>query len=107
MTGARSSSWRTVLGYSVLRLLFFAAPLAIVYALSGNVWLSGVVAAVIGLALSVILLGSRRQAVSTVIASRVERRRPQTDESVEDAAEPAAASDGRGQADSAAARPRP
>ena len=100
MADARTQTWRALLGYSALRLLFFAAPLAIVYALSGNAWLSAIVAAVVGLALSVILLGSRRNAVSSVIADRVERRKLQTDEAVEDDAV-------AGQNDSAAASPKP
>lgn len=103
MTDAPASTWRTVLGYSVLRLLFFVAPLAVVYALSGNLLLSAVVAAAVGLALSIILLNRRRTAVSTVIATRVERRRPDSDEAIEDGDAPA----GQGENDSAAASPKP
>lgn len=100
MAAPRTPS-RPWLAYSVLRLLFFGVPLAIVWGLSGNLVLSAVVGAVIGLCLSVVLLDRQRGAVALRLERWAERRRPTSDEAVEDEAV-----DG-GQSASAPARPRP
>ena len=73
--------------YTGLRLLFFAVPLAAVYLLGGNLTLAAVVAAIIGLCLSVIFLGQQRTAAAGALEARSQRRphRP-ADEDVEDGA---------------------
>lgn len=86
--------------YSVLRLVFFAVPLAVVWGLSGNLVLSAVVAAVIGLCLSLVLLDQQRGAVALRLERWAERRRPSSDEALEDRAVDA-------QSESAPARPKP
>lgn len=66
--------------YSVLRVVMFAVPLAILLALGIEWWLAAVLAAVIGLSLSVILLRTPRNSVARDL---YEARHP-------DAAKPAA-----------------
>ena len=95
---------KTLVGYSVFRLLLFVVPFLLIWAFSGNPTLSAVLAAVIGLALSVILLDFQRNALAKVLGERVERRRPASDEAAEDRALEA---EDRAQTDSAAARPKP
>lgn len=108
------SSVRVLVVYSVARLLLFAVPFLVIWALSGNPVLSAVVAAVIGLALSVVLLDFQRRALARALGDRVDRRRPSSDEAAEDRALEAGIEDedevpeeGATQNDSAAARPRP
>ncbi len=91
---------KVLVAYSVFRLLLFAVPFLVILALSDNPTLSAVLAAVIGLALSVILLDFQRNSLARLLNDRVERRRPSTDEAVEDGAL-------EDQTDSAAARPKP
>lgn len=91
---------KVLVAYSAFRLLLFAVPFLVIWALSDNPTLSAVFAAVIGLALSVILLDFQRNSLARLLSDRVERRRPSTDEAVEDDALEA-------QTDSAAASPKP
>lgn len=86
--------------YTVFRLLLFVVPFLVIWPLSGNPTLAAVIAAVIGLALSVVLLRFQREAVVRAMGQRAERRRPSSDEAREDDALD-------GQTDSAAARPKP
>lgn len=101
MAESRSSggAWLT---YSLLRLACFGIPLLVVWGLSRNLVLSAVIAAVIGLALSVVLLEPQRGAVAVRLQRRAEQRRPQSDEAVEDGAV-----ERRQGTTSAADRPRP
>ena len=91
---------KVLVAYSAFRLLLFAVPFMVIWALSDNPTLSAVLAAVIGLALSVILLDLQRNSLARLLSARAERRRPASDEAVEDGAV-------RAQTDSAAARPKP
>ncbi|TFD13865.1 DUF4229 domain-containing protein [Cryobacterium sp. TMT1-2-2] len=50
--------------YSVLRVLMFAVPLAILLSLGFWPWASAVIAALIGLCLSYLLLGKSRESVA-------------------------------------------
>ena len=102
---SRPRTLPVLIAYTALRLLLFVVPFLAIWALSGNPTLSAVLAAVIGLSLSVVLLGGQRSAVGGLIAQRVERRRPTTDESVEDGALDAPPRDA--QMDSSAATPKP
>lgn len=70
--------------YTAFRLVLFVVPFLVLWALSGNPTLSAVLAAVIGLALSVILLGVQRRTLARALGDRMEARRPSTDEAVED-----------------------
>lgn len=91
----------TFVAYSALRLALFAVPLAGIYLLSGNPILSAVLAAAIGLGLSVALLGQQRSSVASRLREKVEARRRASDESVEDGVVDQSGST------SAAARPKP
>jgi hypothetical protein len=103
MAGPRNSIALAFVGYTALRLLVFAVPLVVIYALSGNPLLSAVLAAVIGFALSMILLSRQRGSMAERLADRSATRRVISDEAVEDEAVDGA----EGQNDSAAASPRP
>lgn len=50
--------------YSILRVLMFAAPLAILLSLGFWPWAAAVIAALLGLCLSYLLLGKSRQSVA-------------------------------------------
>lgn len=94
--------------YSALRIALFSVPLVVIYWVSGNLIVSAVLAAVIGLALSAVLLGTQRTSLISVLRERTEARKRPSDESVEDgAAEATGAVGSTGQADSAAAKPSP
>lgn len=103
MAGQRNSIALAFVGYTALRLLVFVVPLVVIYALSGNAILSAIVAAVIGFALSMILLSRQRGSVAERLADRTATRRVVSDEAIEDEAVDGA----DGQNDSAAASPRP
>jgi ribosomal protein L12E/L44/L45/RPP1/RPP2 len=77
-------SWVT---YTVLRLLLFAVPLVILLLLQLPWWLAAIVAAIVGLCLSYLLLGSSRHAVARDIdAVRSRKKAPTTsDDELEDA----------------------
>jgi uncharacterized membrane protein len=98
----RVPAWLT---YTLLRLLFFAVPLVIVYLLGGNIVIAAFAAAIIGVCLSVIFLYRQRTQVAADLdawrtARRSNRAEP-TDEDVEDAVA------GDGQNANAAASPKP
>lgn len=103
MAGPRPSFAPAFLGYSLLRILLFVVPLLVIWALSGNPVLSAVLAAVIGFALSMILLDRQRGSVAQLLRQRAETRKVVSDEAVEDEA----VDDSTDQNDSAAANPRP
>ncbi|GAA1699968.1 hypothetical protein GCM10009808_16900 [Microbacterium sediminicola] len=82
---------RSIWIYTALRILFFAVPFGILMLLPiGREfwWLSAIFAALIGLSLSVLLLGGRLNDVTTGMAerrvSRTRRPRGASDEDVED-----------------------
>jgi hypothetical protein len=77
-----------VLVYTVLRLLAFLVPLGILLVLRIEPWIAAVLAAIIGMALSFVLLRSPREKVAEGIYERRhgERTPDTTDEDVEDAA---------------------
>lgn len=113
MAGQRNPVALAFIAYSLLRLALFVVPLIVIYALSRNALLSAVVAAVIGFALSMILLDRQRGSVATLISQRAQQRKRVSDEAYEDdvidetvpgAADGSAAP---GQNDSAAASAKP
>ncbi|MFF2050683.1 DUF4229 domain-containing protein [Leifsonia sp. NPDC058194] len=87
--------------YTVLRLLVFAIPLAVLLLLGIVWWASVIAAALIGLCLSYIFLSKPRNAVSTDLYEVRHREKPvpSVDDEVEDAAvdsvQPAADSDSK------------
>lgn len=83
------SAW---LIYTVLRLLFFAVPFAVLYWLGIWPWLSAIFAALIGVSLSIILLSKPRAVASESIYDWRTRERT-ADDIVEDDAVEAAESD--------------
>jgi hypothetical protein len=103
MAGPRPSFALAFVAFSALRILLFVVPLLVIYALSGNPVLSAVLAAVIGFALSMILLDRQRGSVAQLLTQRAATRRVVSDEAAEDDALDSA----DGQNDSAAANPRP
>ncbi|MCU1473491.1 MAG: hypothetical protein JWQ92_1559 [Amnibacterium sp.] len=78
--------------FSVLRVLAFVVPLAVSYALGASLLLAALIAAIVGLCISVIFLSRQRRAFSGELADLRARpdkpRKPDTgeDELVEDAA---------------------
>lgn len=80
----RPPAWLT---YTVLRLLFFAVPFAVLYASGVWWWLSAVIAALFSLSLSMLVLTRLRNEVAAAIdRTRREGRTPTAvDEDVEDA----------------------
>jgi uncharacterized protein (DUF58 family) len=97
--------------FTILRILAFAVPLVVAYALGANLVLAAVIAAIVGLCISVIFLSGQRRAFSGELAALRVRpepaRAPDTgeDELAEDAAiDSAAAQNGSA---SAAASPNP
>ena len=103
MAGPRPSFALAFVAYTALRLLLFLVPLGVIYVLSGNALVSAVLAAIIGFALSWILLDRQRGAVAQLLRNRAENRRIVSDETAEDGI----ADEVGGQNDSAAASPRP
>ena len=76
---------RPVLVYTVLRLLAFLVPLVILWFLfPGMPWVAAVMAAAIGVSLSVIFLRRPRDEVSAQIYSARQKRAKVTDADVED-----------------------
>ncbi len=76
-----------VLVYTVLRLLAFLVPLGVLLVLRIEPWIAAVLAALIGMALSFVLLRSPREKVAKdIYARRHGGHRPDTtDEDAEDA----------------------
>src|SRR3954470_22050611 len=103
MAGPRPSPALAFVAYTALRLLLFAVPLVVIYALSGNPLISAVLAAIIGFALSMILLDRQRGSLAQLLTHRAENRRVVSDETAEDGV----ADEVGDQNDSAAANPRP
>lgn len=103
MNDRRPSFALAFVAYSLLRLLVFVVPLLVIWGLSGNLAVSAVIAAVIGLALSFILLDRQRGVFAAVLQQRASTRRRITDETVEDEL----ADDAGDQNASAAASPKP
>lgn len=77
--------------YSVLRLLFFAVPFALLYVLGIWPWLAAIFAALIGVSLSIIFLSKPRATASESIYDWRNRERTADDivedEAIEDANE--------------------
>lgn len=92
------NSW---VGYSILRVLFFAVPLAVMLLAGLEPWIAGVLSAIIAFCLSYILLGRRRDRLVADLRSK--RGKPATtdDEAAEDDV-----AEARTDADAAAARYR-
>lgn len=94
--------------FTILRILAFAVPLVVAYALGANLLLAAVIAAIIGLCISVIFLSGQRHRFSgELVALRVRPepvRGPDTGE--DELAEDAAVDTQNGSA-SAAASPKP
>jgi hypothetical protein len=86
MNDRRPSLALAFVAYSALRLLVFVVPLLIVWGLSGNLAVAAVIAAVIGFALSMILLDRQRGLLARGLGERAATRRRITDEAVEDEA---------------------
>lgn len=95
--------------FTLLRVLSFAVPLVVTYALLPNVLLAAVVATIVGLCVSVIFLSGQRRAFSGELASlRARPDKPRLPDTGEDElAEDAAVEGGPAQNASAAARPKP
>ncbi|WP_243695014.1 DUF4229 domain-containing protein [Labedella populi] len=79
-----------VLVYTVLRLLAFLIPLGVLLALRIEPWIAAVLAALIGMALSFVLLRSPREEVAKGIYARRhgDHMPDTTDEDAEDSATP-------------------
>ncbi|MDJ0338639.1 DUF4229 domain-containing protein [Cryobacterium sp. PH31-O1] len=74
--------------YSVLRVLMFAVPLAILLSLGFWPWAAAVIAALLGLCLSYLLLGKSRQSVASDLyrARHPDKEPANPDSEVEDLA---------------------
>lgn len=94
-------SW---LGYSILRILFFAVPLTVMLVGQVEPWIAGVLAAVIAFCLSYIVLGRRRDALVADLRNKRRAGRKTDDEVAED--EESQIAEARDEADAAAARSR-
>lgn len=71
--------------FSVLRLLSFAAPFAVLYALGIDWWIAALAAAVIGFCVSYIFLRPLRERVALQLAeARAGAAKPHPDEVAED-----------------------
>ena len=76
---------RAVVIYSILRVLAFAVPFGVLYAMGFEWWIAALVAAAIGFCLSYIALRPLREQVAVQLAaSRAGRRPPRSDEAAED-----------------------
>jgi hypothetical protein len=77
---------RAVLLYTVLRVLAFAVPFGILYALGLEWWISALVAAAVGFCVSYIFLRRQRDDVALRLAeARANGPKPGVDEDAEDA----------------------
>lgn len=79
---------RAVLLFSALRVLVFAIPFGILFAIGLEWWVAALIAAVVGLCLSYILLRPLRDRVALQLAEARGAPRPGADESAEDAPPP-------------------
>lgn len=83
---------RAVLVYTVLRVLAFAVPFGILYAVGLEWWISALVAAAIGFCVSYIFLRRQRDDVARRLADvRAKGQKPGADEDAEDAPPPSSA----------------
>lgn len=85
-----NKKWLAWISYVVLRLAFFVVPLLLFIALGIADWLAAILAAVVGLALSVLFLSKQRGAASETIYERRTRENASAtkrDRAAEDAAE--------------------
>lgn len=72
--------------YTVLRVLAFAIPFGVLYALGLDWWIAALIAAVVGFCVSYVLLRTQRDRVALRIArARSGARVPTADEDAEDA----------------------
>lgn len=72
--------------YSALRVLAFAVPFGILYALGLEWWISAIIAAVIGFCVSYVLLRPQRDRVALrIVEARAAAGAPKADEDAEDA----------------------
>ncbi len=72
--------------YSALRVLAFAVPFGILYALGLEWWVAALVAAVIGFCVSYVLLRPQRDRVALrIVEARAAAGAPKADEDAEDA----------------------
>jgi uncharacterized membrane protein len=77
---------RAVLLYSVLRVLAFAVPFGILYAMGLDWWIAALVAAALGFCVSYIFLRRQREHVAVQLAeARANGPKPRADEDAEDA----------------------
>ena len=77
---------RDWLVYTALRVLAFAIPFGILYALGLEWWVSALIAAVVGFCVSYVVLRSQRDRVALRIAeARAGSATPRADEDAEDA----------------------
>jgi len=71
--------------YTALRVLAFAIPFGILYAIGLEWWISALVAAVIGFCVSYVLLRRQRDAVALrIVEARAASGAPRADEDAED-----------------------
>lgn len=76
---------RAVLLFTALRVLVFAVPFGILYALGLEWWLAALIAAVVGFCVSYIFLRPLRDRVATQLAAaRTAAPKPTADEEAED-----------------------
>ena len=75
------------LSYTLLRLVFFIVPFAVLWAIGFQAWMAAIFAAVIALSLSIIFLSKFRNATSESIARVRDNKtpKPNVDEAAEDA----------------------
>jgi len=71
--------------FTALRVLAFAIPFGILYALGLEWWISALVAAVVGFCVSYILLRPQRERVALrIVEARANAGKPRADEDAED-----------------------
>ena len=80
--------------YTVLRLVFFAVPFAVLYAIGWTWWAAAIVATLVALSLSVIFLYRQRSVASESIYDWRNRDRTADDIAEDEAIDTAAASSG-------------
>lgn len=76
---------RAVVMFSILRVLVFAVPFGILYALGFDWWVAALLAALLGFCLSYIFLRPWRERVALQLARARERKAPAETSSDEDA----------------------
>lgn len=75
--------------YTIARILVFALPFGVLYAIGFDWWIAALIAAAIGFCLSYILLRGLREGVTTQLAAgKSERLTPRRDEEAEDGPPP-------------------